>query len=133
MSDTNSKVVTFGKFKGVPVEEVPDWYIHWCVKQVWCPTYLAVELSRRGTKYLQIPKVSRKKLKQHLKNTGQWEWKKAKSSGSVIVGEGYEWARAAWEDAGGDASECPFGEDYTGPRLLWENDEWIIYVNVQHG
>lgn len=129
----DNKLMTFGKYKHKPIAEVPDWYLHWCAKQDWCPAYIAVELDRRGTKYMQMPVKTRRKLKQHLKNTGQWKWKKAKSSGSVIVGKEYEWLRAEWEDAGGDSSECPFGEDYAGPILLWENDEWIIYVNVQHG
>ena len=34
--------------------------------------------------------------------------------------------REQWELAGGDASECPFGDDYAGPFLDWDGDEWLI-------
>lgn len=126
------QLMTFGKFKGIAVTEVPDWYIQWTVKQVWCPTYVAVELTRRGTDYRHVPKVSRNKLKQHLKNTGQWETKTPKSSGTVNVGEHYEWARSEWEDAGGDAGQCPFGEDYVGPELRWEDGQPVIFCPVEN-
>ena len=126
------QLMHYGKFEGIPVTEVPDWYIEWCVKQKWCFDYVVVECVRRGTEYRHLPKVSRPKYKRHLQKTGQWETKTAKSSGTVTVGQDYEWARSEWEDAGGDASQCPFGEDYVGPELRWENGQPIIFCPVKN-
>ena len=121
-----NKLMTFGKYKHTPIAGVPYEYLHWCAKQDWCPVYVAAELDRRGARYLQIPVKTRRKYKQHLKNTGQWVWKEAKSSGTVTVGEDYEAMREQWELAGGDASQCPFGDEYTGPYLCWEDGEPVI-------
>jgi uncharacterized protein (DUF3820 family) len=121
-----STVMTFGKYQHKPINEVPYEYLHWCAKQDWCPVYIAVELDRRGAKYIEIPVKTRRKYKQHMKNTGQWEWKEAKASGTVSVGEHYEAMREQWELAGGDATQCPFGDEYTGPYLCWEGSEPVI-------
>lgn len=129
------KVMTFGKFEGVPVSEVNTKYLRWLVNNLdYVPDYIAIELDKRH-ELKGMPKEKKKRLRNLVKSRKNEEKKKVKckSSGSVSVGREYEWLRAEWEDAGGDSSECPFGEDYAGPRLLWENDEWVIYVNVQHG
>ncbi len=47
----------------------------------------------------------------------------------TIVGEHYEAMRAQWELAGGDSSQCPFGDDYSGPFLDWDGDEAVIRVS----
>ena len=46
-------VMTFGKYQHKPINEVPYKYLHWCAKQDWCPVYIAVELDRRGAKYIE--------------------------------------------------------------------------------
>ena len=120
-----SETVYFGKHKGKSISEVPDGYVKWMVKQKR-PNKIFLEeyVNRFGMDSLpdtRYPRRYKKILKNPLTYMGS------------TVGREYEWLRAEWEDAGGDSSECPFGEDYAGPRLLWENDEWIIYVNVQHG
>ena len=120
-----SETVYFGKHKGKSISEVPDRYIKWMVKQKR-PNKIFLEefVKRFGIDSLPDTKHTRK-YKRILENPLTYM--------GCAVGEDYEWAKAEWEDAGGDYSECPFEEDYTGPRLLWENGEWIIYVNVQHG
>ena len=42
------------------------------------------------------------------------------------VGSDYAALREQWELAGGNAGECPFGEDYAGPSLDWDGNEWLI-------
>ena len=48
----------------------------------------------------------------------------------TIVGEHYEAMRAQWELSGGDSSQCPFGDDYSGPFLDWDGNEAVIRVNL---
>lgn len=129
------QTMTFGKFKGEAISNVNTDYLKWLIKNLdFVPDYIATELFKRN-ELKGVPKEKRKRLRNLAKSRIKTEEKKTKcrASGSVTVGKDYEWSRAEWEDAGGDSSECPFGEDYAGPRLLWDNGEWIIYVNVQHG
>lgn len=117
-----AETVYFGKHKGKSVTEVPDDYIWWMLNQKK-PNKIFIEewVSRYGLDALPDNKATRR-YKQILKNPLTWM--------ADIEGEHYEWARSEWEDAGGDASQCPFATDWVGPELRWEDGQPVIFCPV---
>lgn len=106
------QTITFGKFKGEAIANVNTDYLKWLIKNLdFVPDYVATELFKRN-ELKGLPKEKKKT--------------KCKASGSVTVGEDYEAMREQWELAGGDATQCPFGDEYTGPHLCWEDGEPVI-------
>lgn len=122
------QTMTFGKFKGEAVSNVNTDYLKWLIKNLeFVPDYVATELFKRN-ELKGVAKDKRKQLRNLAKSRINAEKKKTKckASGSVTVGEDYEAIREQWELAGGDATQCPFGDEYTGPHLCWEDGEPVI-------
>lgn len=125
-----TQTMTFGKYEGVPITNVNTKYLKWLAKNLdFVPDYVIDELfNRRELKRLPRKTQARAKNNSRKKTT-------CKSSGSVTVGKDYEAIREQWELAGGDASQCPFGDEYTGPYLCWEGSEPVIIctsMEVRH-
>ena len=122
----NVQTMTFGKYKDEPIANINTDYLKWLVENLkFVPDYIATELFKRN----QLKGVPNKKLLRNVaKNRINAEKKKTKckASGTATVGEHYEAMREQWEIAGGDASQCPFGDEYNGPFLSWEGDEPVI-------
>ena len=129
-STSNTAIITFGEHKGLPISEVGNdrllYYAEW--KQ--CPLYIGYELVRRGYKRTKLPVNLRRRMKTDMKARGEWATEPPKNNGAVIVGEHYEWLRLAYLQSGGDESACPFGDDYSGPTLMYEDDEPFIYTPI---
>lgn len=128
--DPDVQVMTFGEYQNLPIAAVPDDRLMYYIKWKWCPVYVGYELVRRGYQRSKFPVRFRQRMKADMKANGNWECKPPKSNGSVTVGEHYEWLRLAYLEAGGDESACPFGDDYSGPTLMYEDDEPLIYTPI---
>ena len=117
-----SETVYFGKHKGKSISEVPDGYINWMAEQEKPnKTFLEEYVKRFGLDRLPNTKAT-KRYREILKNPI--------TDMGVIEGRDYQWMRAAWEDAGGDAKQCPFGPDYKGPTLAWDQGgQPVIWYN----
>lgn len=80
---------------------------------------------RRATKRSSPEAASERRRKKSLDRNAQLK------AGKQIVGEHYAAMREQWELAGGDASQCPFADDYLGPFIDWEGSEPVIRVNLE--
>ena len=128
--DPDVKVMTFGQYENLPLKDVDDGYLWWCTTKSWCPVYVGYELIRRGYQRIKLPLKLRRKMKNDERAKGTRKVKTPKASGTVNVGENYEWLHQAWLDAGGDESICPFGDDYSGPTIQYDEDGPCIYSPV---
>jgi hypothetical protein len=117
----------FGKYKGIPVDEVPVDYLVWCCQGMKvCPPYIQLEVHRRSAYNAEaqaavsllgrrlgksLGKFHRKKGKVEARKQGQRDRAKAQLARvqkNVFVGENFERLRAEFISAGGDLSLCPF-------------------------
>ena len=128
--DLSIQVMNFGEYTNRPIADVPDERLLYFTKWKWCPVYVGYELVQRGYQRAKLPLRFRQRMKADMKANGKWECKPPKFSGTVNVGENYEWLHQAWLDAGGDESICPFGDDYSGPTIQCDDDGPCIYSPV---
>lgn len=126
--NSNIPIITFGEQKGCPISEVENGRLMYYAKWKFCPLYVGYELVRRGYKRTKLPVNLRRRMKADMKARGEWVTQTPKNNGAVIVGKHYEWLRLAYLQSGGDESACPFGDDYAGPTLMYEDDEPFIYT-----
>jgi len=117
----------FGKYKGIPVDEVPVHYLVWCCQGMKvCPPYIQLEVHRRsaydGEAQAAVSllgrslgksrgKLHRKMGKVEARKRGQRDRAKAQLDHiqkNVTVGENFHRLRAEFVAAGGDLSLCPF-------------------------
>ena len=136
-------IISFGKYQGLDSSIVPVEYLEWCVENMsWVHPEIIHELkvrskhcSRCAASVLLVGKGSKKKQKKFYRNKDvakRAESRRAKDCAPrTIVGEHYEAMREQWELAGGDSSQCPFGDDYSGPFLGWDGDEAVIRMNLR--
>ena len=127
---SNIPIITFGEHKGCPISEVSNDRLLYYAEWKFCPLYVGYELVRRGYKRTKLPLNLRRRMKADMKARGDWVTQTPNCNGAVIVGKHYEWLRLAYLQSGGDESACPFGEDYAGPTLIYENDEPLIYTPI---
>ena len=120
-----------GKYRGRPVTEVDQGYLVWCSENLAnCPTYILTELVRRRHRRptCALSHLTRRQQKKRDCQELHAERQRAKAArntdalhdGVLIKGERFDDLRAAFLEAGGDLSACPFDTpDYTyeGPRL----------------
>lgn len=120
-------IIRFGKYKGIPVDEVPVDYLVWCCQGMKvCPPYIQLEVHRRSAFDAEaqaavsllgrrlgksLGKFHRKMGKVEARKQGQRDRAKAqlaRAQKNVFVGENFERLRAEFVAAGGDLSLCPF-------------------------
>lgn len=111
-------VMLFGKHKGKNMEDVPLDYLMWCLKEIRkCPRNVLQEIDRRTGLNPSHGKSAAKYLKV---KANPLTYK------CTIEGRDYSMLRDEWELAGGNAEDCPFGEEYEGPSLCWQGGKPII-------
>ncbi len=117
-----SEIVYFGKHKGEKLSDIRDGYVKWMARQDKpLKTFLGEFVKRFGVESLPDTRACNR-YKHILANPITFM--------GVIEGRDYQWMRAQWEEAGGDASQCPFGPDYKGPALGWDaGGQPIIWYN----
>ena len=117
----------FGKYKGIPVDEVPVDYLVWCCQGMKvCPPYIQLEVRRRSAFDAEAQaavsllgrrlgkshgKFQRKMGKVEARKQGQRDRAKAQLEHiqkNVTEGENFHRLRAEFVAAGGDLSLCPF-------------------------
>lgn len=142
------EVMRFGKYRGVPVNEVPMSYLQWAQSDMGmnCPIYITEELGKRGVmtgdfwlsrntpapkrNALPLTKKQRSREKNKAKSVLRSERQRASSlafnetlkAGVTITGSDYQRLRDEFDRADGDPSECPFDTEdyqYTGPTIHW--------------
>ena len=134
-------LVSFGKFKGLDSSSIPVEYLEWCAANMsWVYPEIIAELEARSKTCIRCASSlllvgkgkGKKKWKKPYKNEAAAkraaENRARDTADKHIVGRDYAAMREQWELAGGDASQCPFGEDYSGPFLDWEGSEPVIRV-----
>ena len=130
-STSNTQLMTYGKYEGKPIADIDNDYLLWCCEHLkFCPLYIGYELVQRGYKRTKLPLKFRRRMKYDMKARGVWVTQTPESDGTTTVGEHYEWLRLAYLQSGGDESACPFGDDYSGPTLMYEDDEPFIYTPI---
>jgi len=138
-------IMKFGKFKGIPVNEIEAGYLLWCMENMSpCPLYVLVELERRGygrvlalpqSKSLTKKQIKREKRLRMAQERADVQRAVAKQKldtlrdGVDVVGSDYQRLRDEWELAGGDEHDPPFGEDYEGPSLCWRDGKPMIVAS----
>lgn len=121
MRDCIYTPMTFGKHKGLPVNEVRTGYLLWCYDSLpYSPDYILKELERRGVKLGQS--WLEKRVKQPSKKTSKRTQKKPAAVPKFmaeIAGRDYQRLREEFGRCDGDEGDCPFGEEYMGPTICW--------------
>ena len=117
-------ILRFGKYKGIPVDEVPVDYLVWCCQGMKvCPPYIQLEVHRRAAFNAEAQAAvcllvgkwgkgrGKRKGKVEARKQGQRDRAKAQLARvqkNVFVGENFERLRAEFVAAVGDLSLCPF-------------------------
>lgn len=134
----------FGKYKGLPLCEVPVDYLAWVLDTFRSPpTSVLAELQRRGgdgaggASFIAYAAVSKHKFQSARRKSRKPSRRPANASrkaaarkdiqrqmasehlrrlsrGVMVVGAQYASERARWESGGGDPASCPFGEEEVG-------------------
>lgn len=135
---THDRPITFGKYKGVPISEVPVDYLVWALESIRnTPIAVVEELERRGSqmsggaafiaqaslgkwKHSRAVKKARRcsgprsaaspARRRDVQRQVASEKLRSLSCGIRITGDCYREAREEWEVGGGDLSSCPFGD-----------------------
>lgn len=110
-------VMNFGKYKGVSLDLVPVEYLVWCAGNLRRCPIVVQELDRRGI----LDSVTGRAVQ---------NYRRSKENPVVfkgtVTGEHYQHLRSEWEMAGGDESQCPFGDDYVGPTVCWVGGKPVL-------
>ena len=133
-------VMSFGKFKSIPVTEVDTGYLIWCTENMArCPVYVVAELQRRGlgAAVSGIAHLTKKQRKRAARKAERADAQRQASqamlsslqAGVVTEGEDYQRLRDEWELAGGVDTDCPFGEDYCGPTVCWSGGKPVVVMS----